>query len=285
MKNEKIGFIGLGNMGHPMAKNLEKAGVPLYVYNRSADKADDFKANSTVCGSIEEIVEKADIIFTMLTDDNAVKAVYEKVLKENISGKLFIDMSTISPKESNSISKSIISKDAAFIDAPVAGSTKPAADGTLIIMVGGTENDLKRAKPYLEKLGKEIKHLGENGKGIAAKLSINYFISALFQSLAETVLLSDKLGIKRKDMLDIINESASGSQASKIKTPLLLKSDYAPAFALDLMLKDVLLAVNAGADFPMSKVLAETYQSAHDGGFGNEDVIGIINYLQKNQKK
>ncbi|MBC7556045.1 MAG: NAD(P)-dependent oxidoreductase [Chryseobacterium sp.] len=284
MNNEKIGFIGLGNMGHPMAKNLEKAGFQLFVYNRSLEKTEGFKENSTVCKNIKEIVEKADIIFTMLTNDKAVGAVYEDILRENITGKLFIDMSTISPEVSVSTSKSIIAKGAAFIDAPVAGSTKPAADGTLIIMIGGKKADLERAKPYLEKLGKEIKYLGENGKGIAAKLSINYFISALFQSLAETILLSDKLGIERKDMLEIINASASGSQASKIKTHSLVNEDYAPAFALDLMLKDVLLAVNAGADFPMSKVLAETYQSAHDKGFGGDDVIGIIQYLQKNQK-
>jgi 3-hydroxyisobutyrate dehydrogenase len=284
MNSEKIGFIGLGNMGHPMAKNLEKAGFPLFVYNRSSDKTNDFKANSTVCESIKDLVEKADVIITMLTDDKAVNAVYETILKENISGKLFVDMSTISPEASLKTNQSIIAKNASFIDAPVAGSTKPATDGTLIIMTGGKETDLKRALPYLEKMGKEVNHLGDNGKGIAAKLSINYFVSALFQSLAETVLLSDKLGIERKDMLEIINASASGSGATKVKTSSLINENYAPAFALDLMLKDILLALKAGADFPMSKVLAETYQSAHDSGFGGDDVMGIIQYLKKDQK-
>lgn len=172
-------------------------------------------------------------------------------------------------------------KEAGFIDAPVAGSTKPAAEGTLIIMVGGEKKDLERAEPYLQKLGKTIKHLGENGKGIAAKLSVNYFISTIYQGLAETILFSDKLGIKRKDMLEIINESASGSGATKVKTPLLVEDKYDPAFALDLMLKDILLAKNAGANFPLSKTLIETYQSAHDEGLGKEDVIGIIQFLSK----
>nr|WP_262484250.1 NAD-binding protein [Chryseobacterium oleae] len=135
--------------------------------------------------------------------------------------------------------------------------------------------------PYLEKLGKAVKHLGENGKGIAGKLSINYFLSAIYQGLAETVLFADKLGIERTAMLEIINESASGSGATKVKTPLLINNQYNPAFALDLMLKDILLAQNAGADFPLSKVLGETYQAAHDQGFGKDDVIGIINYLKK----
>lgn len=281
MSTEKIGFIGLGNMGLPMAKNLEKAGFSLSVYNRTIEKADDFKAKSTVFTTVTELVKNSDVIFTMLTNDDAVKAIYEEVLTLDIRGKLFIDMSTISPETSKKLAAAVIVKEASFMDAPVAGSTKPAADGTLIIMVGGDEKDLQRAEPYLQKLGKEIKHLGENGKGIAAKLSINYFISTIYQGLAETILLSDKLGIERKDMLDIINESASGSGATKVKTPLLVNDTYAPAFALDLMLKDILLAKDAGADFPLSKTLIETYQSAHDAGFGKDDVIGIINYLKQ----
>lgn len=280
MSTEKIGFIGLGKMGFPMAKNLEKAGFPLSVYNRTIEKADDFKAKSIVFTTVTELVKNNDVIFTMLTNDDAVKAVYEEVLSLDISGKLFIDMSTISPDVSKKIADAVKIKEASFIDAPVAGSTKPAADGTLIIMAGGSEKDLQRAEIYFQKLGKEIKHLGENGKGLAAKISVNYFISTIYQGLAETILLSDKLGIERKDMLDIINESASGSGATQVKTPLLIEDNYEPAFALDLMLKDILLAKNAGADLPLSKTLIETYQSAHDTGFGKEDVIGIINYLK-----
>lgn len=279
--SEKIGFIGLGNMGHPMAKNLEKAGFPLFVYNRSAEKAEDFKAQSKVAVDVKELVKNSDIIFTMLTNDQAANEVYKQILELNISEKLFIDMSTISPETSGKIADAVKIKEASFLDAPVAGSTKPAAEGTLIIMVGGDEKDLERARPYLEKLGKHIKHLGKNGKGLAAKLSVNYFISALYQGLAETILFSDKLGIEREDMLDIINESASGSGATKVKTPLLIEDNYQPAFSLDLMLKDILLAKDAGADFPLAKTLIETYQSAQNEGFGKDDVIGIIQYLSK----
>ncbi|ASE64094.1 NAD(P)-dependent oxidoreductase [Chryseobacterium indologenes] len=281
METEKLGFIGLGSMGHPMAKNLEKAGFSLGVYNRTAEKAEAFKNRSIVYTSVRELVGNSDIIFTMLTNDAAVRAVYEEILSVDIRGKLLIDMSTVSPEISKDIASAVKIKEAGFIDAPVAGSTKPAAEGTLIIMAGGDERDVLRAEPYLQKLGKAVKHLGENGKGIAAKLSVNYFISALYQGLAETILFSDKLGIERKDMLEIINESASGSGATKVKTPLLLSDDYEPSFALDLMLKDILLAKNAGADYPLSKTLSETYQAAHDAGFGEDDVIGIINYLKQ----
>lgn len=283
--SEKIGFIGLGNMGHPMAKNLEKSGFHLSVYNRSIEKAEDFKVQSKVAADVKELVQNSDIIFTMLTNDEAVKDVYRQILELNISEKLFIDMSTISPEVSGKLADAVKIKEASFLDAPVAGSTKPAAEGTLIFMVGGDEKDLERARPYLEKLGKQIKHLGKNGKGLAAKLSVNYFISTLYQGLAETILFSDHLGIERKDMLDIINESASGSGATKVKTPLLIEDDYQPAFSLDLMLKDILLAKDAGANFPLAQTLIETYQSAQNEGFGKEDVIGIINYLKKSRSQ
>ena len=280
MATEKLGFIGLGNMGHPMAKNLEKAGFPLFVYNRTVEKAEDFRAASTVCKTISDLVNNADIIFTMLTNDAAVKSVYEAVLKEDIKGKLFVDLSTISQSASLEIGNAVRAKGGSLIDAPVAGSTKPAAEGTLIIMAGGDDKDIQRALPYLYKMGKLVKHLGKNGKGLAAKISVNYFLAMIYEGLAETILLSDKLGLGRKDMLDIINESASGSGATKVKTPLLLDNDFKPAFALDLMLKDILLAKDAGADYPVGRSIVETYRKAHDAGFGKEDVIGVINYLK-----
>lgn len=278
---EKIGFIGLGNMGYPMAKNLEKAGFPLSVYNRTAAKASAFVAQSTVSPNVETLVRKNDVIFTMLTNDEAVTKVYDSILKEDIVGKLFVDMSTISQKRSQDLALAIRDKGAAFVDAPVAGSTVPAAEGTLIIIAGGNDADIRRVMPYFEKMGKLTKHVGGNGQGIAAKLAINYFLSTIYQGLAETVLFSESLGIDRADMLDIINESASGSGATRVKTPLLLSQDFKPAFALDLMLKDVLLAQEAGADYPLTSVLVDTYKSAQRAGLGGQDVIAVIDYLKK----
>lgn len=280
MNNTKLGWIGLGNMGNPMAKNLIKAGYDISVYNRSADKTEDFKLKATICESISELVKNSDIIFTMLTNDDAVNQVYKEILTENLDGKLFIDCSTISQECSLANAKLIKAKNAGFIDAPVAGSTLPAKEGTLIMMAGGDSKDIERAKPYFDKLGKLTKHLGENGTGVAAKLSINYFLSLIYQGLAETVLFSESLGLERKDMLEIINESACGNGATKVKTPLLINDNYPAAFALDLMLKDILLAQKAGANFPLSQAMIETYQNAHNKGLGKNDVIGIIEALK-----
>ncbi len=280
---KKLGWIGLGNMGLPMAKNLEKAQFPLSVYNRSVDKTTSFKeTGTTVAKSLAALVADSDIIFTMLSDDHAAGAVYDEILSmELIEGKIFVDMSTISQQLTESLAGKIKARSASFLDAPVAGSTQPATNGTLIIMVGGEEATLKTVMPYFEKLGKSVKHLGTNGKGIAAKLSINYFVSLLYLGLAESVLLAEKNGINRSDMLEIINESAAGSGATKVKTPLLMNETYAPAFSLSLMLKDILLAKNNGAAYPLTDALAGAYSDAQKAGYGDADVIGVIQYLQE----
>lgn len=281
MDNKKIGWIGLGNMGYPMAKNLEKVGFPLSVFNRTASKSEPFTDLSEVYLSATELVKNCDIIFTMVSNDEAIRDLYQDILLlEDLTEKLFIDMSTISKELSLSLAQQLGEKEARFIDAPVAGSTAPAKEGTLIIMAGGNKQDIEEALPYLQKLGKAVKHLGPVGSGIAAKLAINYFLSIIYQGLAETVLFAEKSGISRSDMLAIINESASGSGATKVKTPQLLQEDFSPAFALDFMLKDIKLAKDEGLDSPLSKVLIDSYQKAHDAGLGKQDVIGIINYLK-----
>ena len=218
----------------------------------------------------------------MLSNDEAATAVYDEILEmDDINGKLFIDMSTISEELSLSINHKLKQKNAKFLDAPVAGSTLPAANATLIILVGGDAADLSIALPYFQKLGKFIKHVGPNGKGIATKLSVNYFLSILYLGLAETVLFAENNGINRLDLLEIINESACGSGATKIKTPLLISEDYKPAFALSLMQKDIMLAQKNGVNYPLTNAIIETYTEAMQSGLGDQDVISIINYLQE----
>ncbi|MFZ4261288.1 NAD(P)-dependent oxidoreductase [Sphingobacterium sp. HJSM2_6] len=281
---DKVGFVGLGNMGHPMAKNLEAAGIELFVFNRTPEKTEDFQEKSTICHSLGDLIQQVDIIFTMLSNDDAVYAVYENLLQHDINGKLFVDMSTVSKETSISIAASLAAKSASFIDAPVAGSTNPAKQGTLLFMTGCNDLLFERIKPYLEIMGKAIKHLGDNGMGVSAKLCINYYLSILFQGMAETVLFAEKLGISRSAMMEIINESASGSGASKVKTNSIVDNKFPAAFSLDLMLKDIKLAIDAGAQLPFSNTLLETYQGAHNAGHGAEDVMAIIQYLKETQR-
>ena len=148
-----IGWIGLGNMGTPMASNLSKAGFALTVFNRSIEKTKPFENTTvTITQNLIELVRHSEIIFTMLSNDEAVAMVYDEILgMESIEGKLFIDMSTISEQLSVSIAQKLKQKKASFLDAPVAGSTQPAANGTLTIMIGGDTADLNLALPYFEK--------------------------------------------------------------------------------------------------------------------------------------
>jgi 3-hydroxyisobutyrate dehydrogenase len=283
MTTEKIGFIGLGAMGLPMAKNIEKAGFPLSVYNRTAEKTVSFAGTSNRCSSITELVNSSDIIITMLTNDAAVAEVYHQITAVPVAGKLFIDMSTISQQLSVQTGQLLKTTGAAFIDAPVAGSTKPAADGTLIIMAGGEQKDVTRALPCLEKMGRLVKHMGPNGYGIAAKLAVNYFLAITLQGLGETVLFAAQLGLSRSSFMDILNETAVGSGVTKLKTPSLISNTYPSAFALNLMLKDIILAKNAGATYPLGSTALQTYSAAAEQGLGAEDVMAIIKCLQPEQ--
>jgi 3-hydroxyisobutyrate dehydrogenase len=279
-----IGWIGLGNMETPMASNLLKAGFPLTLFNRSIDKTKPFENTAaTIAENLWELVAESDIIFTMLSNDEALEQVFDEILgMDKIEGKLFIDMSTISEELCVSIAQKLKQKQASFLDAPVAGSTQPAANGTLTIMVGGDAADLTIALPYFEKLGKFSKHVGVNGKGIATKLSVNYYLSILYLGLAETVLFAENNGIDRTDLLEIINESACGSGASKVKTPMLIKDDYQAAFALSLMHKDLLLAQKNGVNFALTSGVIDIYSQALKSGLGNQDVMSVINQLKEN---
>jgi 3-hydroxyisobutyrate dehydrogenase len=278
----KIGWIGLGNMGNPMAKRVVGAGFELKVYNRSADKSQALAdAGAQVASSISSLVKDADIIFTMLSDDQAVKSVYQDAgLLANAAGKLLIDMSTIKPDTAIELSGIVKTAGASFLSAPVSGSTKPAADGQLIILCSGATEDFEKAKPLFEVLGKKSLLLGDIGVGSKAKLAINYLIALMYLGLAETVLFAEQNGISRIDMLDIINEGALGGGLTRSKTPLIINDDYKPAFALKLMEKDVRLAIEEGAGFPLTQAMYQAYADGIKNGYAEDDVMAILKSIQ-----
>ena len=283
MNKQKIGWIGLGNMGNPMVKNLLKANYEVTVYNRTKEKEQellDLDATSAV--SPEELIKKCDIVFTMLTNDDAVKDVFQNetgLLSKPETGKLIINMSTISPETSKYLAEISNEHQIGFLEAPVSGSVKPAQDGTLIILVGGSAENYEKAKPLFDVLGKSSFLLGEVGVGSSAKLAINYFLGLNIQGLAETVLFAEKNGVSREDMLNIVNQGACGNGITNIKTASLLADQYPAAFALKHLHKDLNLAKNEGLDSPLFHPLLESFQKAQDNGMGEEDVMAIIKSL------
>lgn len=277
MSTPKITWIGLGHMGTPMAMNLLKGGFDVAVYNRSADKIKPLtEAGAKSFTKIEDVVPNSNVVFTMLSDDSAVTSVYEDLMKSDISKKLFINMSTISPELTIRLSQEIESKGGHYLDAPVSGSVKPATDGTLIILVAGREIDYEASTMFFEKLGKFSLYLGEAGLGAKAKLAINYYMSVVIEGLAETVLFAEKNGIDRETMMFIVNESACGSGMSKMKTPAIIQDNYPAAFPLKHMDKDIRLAQKEGLNTEVSTAMARIFGEAMKSNLADKDLMAVI---------
>jgi 3-hydroxyisobutyrate dehydrogenase len=285
MNKPTLGWIGLGNMGNPIVKNLLKAGYAVTVYNRTKGKETEvIEAGASVAQSPAKLAEGCDIIMIMVSDDNAVKQIFNGdngLLKVSLTGKLIIDLSTVSPDTSRELAGIAKTRGASFVDAPVSGSVKPAQDATLIIMAGGEDTAVEKAKPVLDVIGKLTLHLGDAGAGSSAKLAINYFLGVTLQGFAETLLFARKAGIKQEDMLTIINEGAVGSGITKLKSQNVATNNYSAAFPLKHLAKDLKLAKEQGLNTPLLAPLLNSYQEALSAGYGEDDVIAILKYLDK----
>lgn len=285
MSNLKIGWVGLGNMGNAMAANILRAGYELQVFNRSREKEKELvSAGAVSAAGLKDLARDCDIVFTMLADDNAVKSVYEDkdgLLSDLGEGKLLIDMSTVAPATSAYLAGLCQKSAVNFLDAPVSGSVQPATEGTLIIMVGGNSEDYQQALPLFEVLGKLSLHLGGHGAGSSTKVAINYLLAVQTQALAETVIFAQRNGIDKERMLQIVNEGACGNKMSQLKTPSIIKGQFPAAFALKYIVKDLKLAKQAGLDAPLANPVLETFSGAMQLGLGDEDLMAVIKYLDK----
>lgn len=282
METERIGWIGLGNMGIPMSMNLVKSGFQVNVYNRTRGKMETLiDVGAKASASIDELCKNSDVIFVMLSNDEAVESVFTELLKCDVHGKLFINMSTISPNLAISLSDRCYKEDASYLDAPVSGSVKPAMDATLLILVGGKDKDYDKATPLFEKLGKLSLLLGNAGAGSKAKLAINYYMSVIIGGLSETVSFAEQHGINKEAMMLIVNESACGSPMSKMKTPSIINNNYPAAFPLKYMLKDIKLAMDEGLNSELSPAILRMYQKASDMQLGDDDLMAVIKTTKK----
>lgn len=285
----KIGWIGLGHMGIPMAANLRKAGHEITVWNRNRAKAEELlRLGAKFADHPADLWADADVIFTMVSDDQAVKDVYlgeHGLLTINDtyadSGKIAIDMSTVAPEISRFLAAECQSRGIAFLDAPVSGSVQPARDGALIIMVGGEKQVFEQISPLFAVLGKLSMHLGEHGSGSKAKLAINLLLGITVQGIAEAVQFAKNQGIAPADMLQIINEGAVGSGISRGKTKSILENAFPAAFPLKHMAKDLRLAHEAGATTPLAEAVYANYGQALQHELGDEDVMAILRLLQR----
>jgi 3-hydroxyisobutyrate dehydrogenase len=279
MNTTKTGWIGLGNMGIPMSQQLIKAGYPLSVYNRSKDKEEGFKAQGIgTAASPLLLIKEVDVVFIMVSDDKAINDIFygeAGLLAANISEKVIINMSTVSPAISREIAAACKKQGNHYLDAPVSGSVKQAEDGVLVIMVGGEAEAFEKIKPILEKLGKLALLVGDAGAGNTAKLAINTLLGIVAQGFAETVTLAGKNGIQPETLTTLINNSALGSPFIKIKGDAIVNKNFKAAFALKHITKDLRLATEIGAGTPLAQAAYQTYQNA-EAILGEEDIIAVI---------
>ncbi|PGV53454.1 NAD(P)-dependent oxidoreductase [Bacillus sp. AFS037270] len=285
-----LGWIGLGHMGEPMAKNLLNAGYKVNVYNRSPEKAATLvESGATKLHSPQEIVEQSDIIFIMLSDASAVKAVLTQengILEAAKPGKIVVDMSTISPEDSYSFANLVAERGGIYIDAPVSGSVGAAKTGQLVILVGGDEKAIETCQPYFKILGKETIHFGSNKKGSSAKLAINLLLGIIGQGIGETILFAEKSGLDKEKVMEMISQSGMNTPLFQGKKEMYRKEEFPSAFMLELMSKDLGL-IKAEADrleteLPLAEVANATYRSAKENGKAKLDMAAV--YLELKEK-
>lgn len=280
----RIGFVGLGLMGAPMAENILKAGFDLTVYNRTISKTKPLeKSGAKVSQGLEELGKSCDVVVTMVTGPKDVSDVCKNLIKNN-KQLIIIDMSTIGPKAARKISQTLSSKSSniQFIDAPVTGSTIKAISGDLTIFAGGDKKTFEKVKPVLESMGKDIFYMGQIGNGQAIKLVNNLLVGSGLVALSEAMLLAQSQGLKREDVARALSDVPAVAPFMKLKMPNMVKDNYPTAFSVDNMSKDLNLAEKeTKKSLPILKTTAKLYRKAKKNGWGDLDNSAVIKVLEK----
>lgn len=284
----KIGFIGLGIMGKPMAKNLLKAGYTLLVNTHKQATMDEMAAVGAVLATQQEIGEKCDIVMTMLPNSPQVK---EVMLGENgvaahmKPGSIFVDMSSINPIASKEIAAELAKHGVDMLDAPVSGGEPKAIDGTLSFMVGGKQEVYDRVEPILLKMGASVIRCGEVGAGNTTKLANQIIVACNIQALAEALTLSQKAGVDPNLVFAAIRGGLAGSTVMDAKAPMMIAGNDTPGFRINLHIKDLNNALDCahsvGAPLPMTASVQEIMQYLASNGLGACDHSAIAQYYEK----
>ena len=286
---ETIGFIGLGIMGKPMAKNVIRAGYRLVVYDiRPAPMEELKQSGAEAVSSPREVADACEIIILMLPNGPEVKEVLvgdNGILKTSRRGGIVIDMSSISPLVSQEMYAACREKDIRFMDAPVSGGEPKAVDGTLAIMVGGDKDDFNRYEPLLRTMGGSVVHTGKVGSGNTTKLANQVIVALNIAAVSEAFTLATKAGVDPKLVFDAIKGGLAGSTVMNAKVPLMLDRNFKPGFKIDLHIKDLTNALDTahsiGVPLPLSGVVMEIMQALRVDGKGQNDHGGIVQFYEK----
>jgi 2-hydroxy-3-oxopropionate reductase len=285
----KVGLIGLGLMGSPIARNLLKAGFPLTVWNRTREKAEKLRSEGAqVANSPHEVAAESDILITIVSDPPALEQVLFGAngavagLKRD---SLLIDSSTVSPALARRIAQACAELGVDFLDAPVTGGTWGAEKGELVFMIGGKKEVFDRAEPVLQAVGKRFFLLGPNGAGQTVKLAMNMILALEVEALAEGLELVTRAGVPGERLIEVLQSSMGRAPVLDVKAPMLLKRDFTPSFPLRLMHKDMGLALNLakelGLELPAGAAAFKAYSAVKAGAKSDVDYAAIASYWGK----
>src|SRR5215204_7784064 len=286
---EKVGFIGLGIMGRPMAKNLIEAGYDLVVYNRTREKTEELASEgATVAGSPKEVAEQSDVSITMLPDSPQVEEVLageEGVLEGIKEGALVVDMSTISPVVTGELAKKAEEKGASMLDAPVSGGDVGAIDGTLSIMVGGGEEEFERALPLFEVMGETVTHVGPVGTGQVVKAANQIVVALTIEAVSEALVLGSKGGVPPEKILDVLGGGLAGNKVMEVKREKMLEHSFDPGFRVELHHKDLGIALAAGREYgvtlPVTAIVDQMLETLKMLGRGDQDHSALLTLIEE----
>jgi 3-hydroxyisobutyrate dehydrogenase-like beta-hydroxyacid dehydrogenase len=283
-----IGFVGLGRMGGGMAARFLAAGYSVYGEERSRAHADDLVRDGLQWRDTpREVAEAADTVFTSVPDDAVLDLVAsgpDGILAGLAPGKIWVDVSTVSPAVSRELADRVRAHGATMLDAPVSGSVPQVKTGTLTIMVGGDEASYARVEPLLRELGTP-RHVGENGQGLLLKLAINISLAVQMLAFSEGVLLAERGGVDRALAVELMSESAIGSPLLQGRAPLVLELPEDAWFDVELAHKDVRLALatgrSEGVPLPAAAVADSLFTKASELGYGHRDIASLFEVLSR----
>ena len=288
---KKIGFIGIGLMGLPMAKNILKSGYKLIAFNRSPNKADLLKEfGAEIAKSLGELVNNSDVIITMLTDDKAVDEVMNNQnFVENLkSGKILIDMSSVKPITAKKHANSLKLKHINYLDAPVSGGTIGAEEATLAIMIGGDQNVFNEVKDLLKTMGNPTL-VGPVGSGQVSKLANQIIVGLTIGAVAEAVTLCEKAGADPIKMISALSGGWADSKVLQTHGKRMINKDFSPKGKTSTHLKDMNnileCANNFNTHLPISNLVKEMYKNLVENGYGNDDHSSLYKEIERMNQK
>ncbi|MFT4007603.1 MAG: 2-hydroxy-3-oxopropionate reductase [Lacrimispora sp.] len=287
----KIGFIGLGIMGKPMAKNLLKAGYELNICDVNEEAVKDVAAAGGISyKNPREVAEHSDMIFTMLPNSPHVKTVVSGengILEGMKSGTILVDMSSIDPTVSIELEKAVSEAGGEMIDAPVSGGEPKAVDGTLSFMCGGKKEIFEQVEPILEKMGASVVLTGEIGSGNMTKLANQIIVAVNIAALSEALVLAAKSGVNPERVYQAIRGGLAGSTVMDAKAPMMLDRNFNPGFRIELHIKDLNNAEHAAEtvdmELPMTKQVLEMMNQLQEKGMGACDHSAVLKYYEEKE--